>query len=130
MGGFVIATSDCHDVPVRGSHGPQTTWRRIGLLVFGVVAFLLLSMGGAILAAPVTLPLMFTASRRHPTRRFRLAGAILGGLTMAEVAWAITYLALEEAKPWIWLVPLAAATATIVAFAAESSPRRRVLPAG
>lgn len=49
---------------------------------------------------------------------------------MAEVAWAITYLALEEAKPWIWLVPLAAATATIVAFAAESSPRCRVLPAG
>jgi hypothetical protein len=80
-------------------------------------------MGGAIVAAPVTVPLMLIATRRHPTRSFRVAGAALGALTIAEVAWAVTYVASAEAKPWIWLLPLAAAIAAGTGFAARSRPR-------
>jgi hypothetical protein len=76
---------------------------------FAVAGFLLLSFGGAIAAAPVTLPLMYLASRKHPTRAFRTASAVIGGLTAAEVGWAATYLVVGDARPWIWFVPVAAA---------------------
>jgi len=93
----------------------ETNWQRIGIFVFAAAAFLLVSMGGAIAAAPVTVPLMYVASRRHPTGAFRIAAAVLGGFTMAETAWALTYLLMTEAKPWIWAVPLASgATAAVV----------------
>ncbi len=46
---------------------PQRNWRLAGVVVFAVAGFLLLSMGGAVLAAPVTVPLMLVVSRRHPT---------------------------------------------------------------
>jgi hypothetical protein len=42
-------------------------WAGIGVAVFGVAEFLLLSMGGAVVAAPVTVPLIAVAVRRHPT---------------------------------------------------------------
>ena len=100
-----------------------TRWRAIGLVVFCVAAFLLISMGGAIIAAPLTVPLMFVVARRHPTGSFRAVGAALVGATVAEVAWAVTYVAADEAKPWIWLVPLAAALAVIVAVVIVSDPR-------
>ena len=80
-------------------------WRVIGVVTFVVVGFLLLSMGGAIVAAPVTVPLMFVAASRHPTRGFRAAAMVLSALTVAEVVWALTYVAIEEAQPWIWLLP-------------------------
>jgi hypothetical protein len=38
--------------------------------VFCVATFLLISMGEAIIAAPLTVPLMFVATRRHPTAAF------------------------------------------------------------
>jgi hypothetical protein len=114
---------------VRDLRGSQTPWRVIGIAVFVVAAVLLVSMGGAIVAAPITVPLMFIAARRHPTRSFRVAGAVISSLTIAEVAWAITYLAVEDRTPWIWLLPLIAAIATLAAFAAESESKRRALPA-
>jgi hypothetical protein len=109
-------------------HGTQVSgpWRTVGLVVFIVAGFLLLSMGGAIVAAPATVPLMFLATRRHPTRSFRVAGAALGALTLAEVAWAVTFLAIADAKPWIWLAPLATAIAAVIGFVARSSPQPRV----
>jgi len=70
---------------------PDKIWQRIGVFVFVVAAFLLVSMGGAIVAAPITVPLMFLVSRRHPTAAFRTAGVVLGGLTVAEAVWALTY---------------------------------------
>ena len=100
-----------------------TRWRTVGVIVFCVAGFLLISMGGAIIAAPLTVPLMFVVVRRHPTKSFRAAGAALVGATVAEVAWAVTYVAVDEAKPWIWLVPLAAALAVIVAVVIVSDPR-------
>jgi hypothetical protein len=93
----------------------EARWRRTGVVVFGVAAFLLLSMGGAIVAAPVTVPLMAVAVRRHPTLAFRTAGAILIALTVAEVAWALTYVTAGEAGPWIWLLPALASLATLLA---------------
>ena len=86
--------------------GPGRGWRVTGLVLFAVAAFLLASMGGAIVAAPVTVPLMVLAARRHPTPAFRSAATALVALTMGEVVWALTYLAVEEDMPWIWLLPL------------------------
>ena len=82
-------------------------------------------MGGAIIAAPLTVPLMFVATRRHPTAAFRAIGALLIGATVAEVAWALTYLVADEAKPWIWLIPLVAAIAAMAALLTTSDTRHR-----
>ena len=97
----------------------------VGLAVFVVAAVLLVSMGGAIVAAPLTLPALFLVVRRHPTRGFRIAGAIIGGLTAAEVAWAAVYLIAGEALVVIWLVP-----ALIGIAAGAVLGRRRLSTAG
>jgi len=95
----------------------EKNWQRIGVLAFAVAAFLLVSMGGAIAAAPVTVPLMYVVSRHHPTSAFRIAAAVLGGFTVAEAAWALTYLLTTEANPWIWAVPLASGATAAVGLA-------------
>ena len=90
------------------------------LAVVGVAAVLLLSMGGAIVAAPLTLPLLYLAARRDEAGRSRRTAAILvAAVTVAEVAWAATYLAFAEAQPWIWLVPVAAGSAAAAVFASQ-----------
>ena len=98
-------------------------WGVIGLVTFAVAGFLLLSMGGAIVAAPLTVPLMYVASRRHPTRGFRVAAVVLSALTVGEVVWALTYLTVEDAQPWIWLLPALGAMA-VVAGSRRLSVRR------
>lgn len=98
---------------------------RLGVVVFVVGGVLLLSYGGAVFAAPLTLPLMGLAVRRHPTRAFRWAGGVLGGLTVVEVAWAIVYGFGGEAKPSIWLLPLAAGVAWLVACVTAGRQARR-----
>ena len=108
--------------PDAGPH--ETAWRRTGIAVFIVAGFLLLSMGGAIIAAPLTVTLMFVAARRHPTLAFRIGGTVIAGLTVAEFAWGLAYLTAGEAKPWIWLIPLVAAICALVAFVAASRPAR------
>lgn len=93
------------------SGGP---WARV---VVAVSAFLLLSMGGAIVAAPLTLPLLYLAVRGDGvSSRLRVTAVVIAAVTVAEVAWAATYLAVSEAQPWIWLLPLAAGAATAAAF--------------
>src|SRR2546423_10604021 len=90
-------------------------WARV---LVAVSAVLLLSMGGAIVAAPLTLPLLYLALRGgRMSAGLRAAAVVIAALTVAEVAWAATYLAVAEAKPWIWLLPVAAAAATAAAFA-------------
>ncbi len=88
-------------------------WSVIGVVTFVVAGFLLLSMGGAIIAAPVTVPLMQVAASRHPTRSFRRAAMVLSVLTVGEVAWALTYVAAGDAQPWIWLLPSLGALAVV-----------------
>jgi hypothetical protein len=84
----------------------------LGLVVVGVAAVLLLSMGGAIVAAPVTVPLLALVGRRHPRRAVRWVAVVVAAGTVGEVAWALTYLTLGEVQPGIWLVPLGAAAGT------------------
>ena len=81
--------------------------------------------GAAVVAAPVTIPLMLILSRRHPTTIFRVAGLVLVGLTAAEVAWALTYLQLQETQPWIWFVALLAGVIAAASFTAATKPGRR-----
>ena len=90
----------------------RTRVARSDLAVFGAAGFLLLSMGGAIAGAPVTVPLLVRAAGRHRGRAWRRTAALLGAATLAEVVWAATYLTVGEARPWIWLLPLAAAGLT------------------
>lgn len=99
--------------------------------MFGAAALLLLSMGGAIVAAPLTVPLMILAVRRHSSVPFRVAAGVIGGLTVAEVAWALTYLRVGEATPWIWLLPLSGGlAAAVVLAAARREPDWGVEPQG
>jgi CBS-domain-containing membrane protein len=98
--------------------------------LFCVAAFLLLSMGGAIVAAPLTVPLMFFVTHRHPTTAFRAIAAVLTGATIAEVGWALTYVVADEAKPWIWLVPLVAAIASMAVLLTTSDTRERSVAQG
>ena len=37
---------------------------------------------------------------------------VVAALTVAEVAWVATYLAVAEAGPWIWLLPAVAGAGT------------------
>jgi len=87
-------------------------WARVWV---AMAAFLLLSMGGAIVAAPLTLPLLWLVVRAGRTGpALRVAAVSVAALTVAEVAWAATYLAVTEAEPWIWLLPVAAGGAAAV----------------
>ena len=97
-----------------------TATRVARTVICAVSAFLLITMGGAILAAPILVPLLFTITRaRRPKGEVRLAtaigAAVLAALMIAELTWALTYVIAGEAKPWIWLVPLIAALGMLVA---------------
>jgi len=75
-----------------------------------ISAFLLISMGGAIVAAPVTLPLLWFSLRRPALNRpWRITAAVVLALTAAEFTWAAVYLTLGESKPMIWLLPVGVA---------------------
>ncbi len=97
-------------------------WEYWGAGLFVVAGFLLTSMGGAVFAAPVTLPLMYLAVRHHPTRPFRWAGGAIAALTTVELVWAIVYIVDGEEQPSIWLMPLATGLCVLVLFA---TARRR-----
>lgn len=87
-------------------------------------------MGGAVVAAPLTVPLMVLVSRRHPTASYRIAGMLIIGLTVAEVVWALTYLQLDEAQPWIWLLPLLGGLIAAGSFIAATNPGRSGMVTG
>jgi hypothetical protein len=87
-------------------------------VLVAVSAFLLLSMGGAIVAAPVTLPLLYLVVRSgRLSHGLRVAAVVVAALTVAEVAWAATYLTVAEAQPWIWGLPIVAGAGTAAALA-------------
>jgi hypothetical protein len=83
----------------------------IGAILVGTL-LLLGSMGGAILAAPVLLPLLWWTARTT-TRGVRLLGMILAALVVAEVAWAGVYLVVGERQPYIWALPALSAAMTV-----------------
>lgn len=86
--------------------------------------FLLITMGGAIVAAPLTVPLL-TLSARVRSGFVRWAALVIAALTVGEVVWAATYVLVGEAKPWIWLAPLVALLAfawTLTRWSAHGPP--------
>jgi len=98
--------------------------RVVGVVLFVVAGLLLTSMGGGIVAAPVTLPLLLLVVRRHPSRTFRIAAAVIGGLTAAELTWGLFYLLAGEAPVAIWLLPTASGLATAFGFLSLAERRR------
>jgi hypothetical protein len=89
-------------------------------ILLGVVALALLtSMGGAgIYAAPVTLPLLWLATR-GASRAGHVALNVVAALTAAEVAWAFGY---EIGGAAEWALPVVAAVAVGAAY--QVSQRR------
>lgn len=81
------------------------------LAVLVVATLLLLSMGGAVVAAPVTVPTLLWAARHHLQGALRAVAAVLAGATAGE----LVYVAAGEPQPAIWLVPVAAAGGSAVA---------------
>ncbi len=106
-------------------------WAARGAVITVATAALLLgTIGGAIVAAPITLPLLFWIARRYPGRGMRITAAVVGGLTCVEAVWALCYLAVEEAQPWIWLLPAVAGIAwTAGLLRADRAGVRRRAPA-
>jgi hypothetical protein len=78
---------------------------------------LLVSFGGAIVAAPVTLPLLFLAARSMPSTGYRIWAGIVVALTAAELVWALTYFAQGESTPAIWLVPIFGTVGSLIGYA-------------
>ena len=79
-------------------------------------AVLLFSMGGAIYAAPVTIPLLaYAAMRDELARGWRIAGALVLALTVAECAWAGAYVTVGDSHPAIWLAPVVVLVASAAA---------------
>jgi hypothetical protein len=74
-------------------------------------AFLLLTFGGAIFAAPLALPLLAWTARRTPSRALRALAVVVAALTAGETGWAATYVTLGEGQPWILLLPIVAGVA-------------------
>lgn len=101
----------------------ERTVARLTTVTFLVSGLLLFSMGGAIVAAPVTLPLLFVVARQRPTRRVRWTAGVLAALTTAEAGWAATYVLVGEAKPVIWLLPTLAGIGAIVAVVRRGGDR-------
>lgn len=69
-------------------------FRTVGGVLVAVAAFLLLSTSGTVVAAPLTLPLLYFVFRDVRTGAgLRTAAVVIGALTVVEIAWAATYLA-------------------------------------
>jgi hypothetical protein len=84
-------------------------------VVAALTLLLLVSMGGAIFASPILLPLLFIAAVRSG-RPGRAMFSFLGGLVAAEVAWAGVYVVSGEPDVVIWAGPLMAFLAVTVGY--------------
>lgn len=88
---------------------------RWGAATVGVSSLLLASIGGAVVAAPVTPPLL-RLTLRPSAPWFRALTVLVATLAVAEVTWA-AYGAAEEGQPWIGLLPLTGGLAGVGIFA-------------
>jgi hypothetical protein len=77
-------------------------------LILAACAILLVTFGGAVVAAPLTIPLLVRTGRTATSGTIRVLAALVAGLTAAQVAWALVYIAVGESQPSIWLMPAAA----------------------
>ena len=82
-----------------------------GLLLKALIigaAVLLFSIGGAaIYVAPVTVPLLtYAIIRGGLAQAWRISGALVLALTVADCAWAIAYVTVGYSHPAIWPAPV------------------------
>lgn len=93
-------------------------------LLVVISLFLLGSLGGAgAIGAPILLPLQFLAARSSRSTAMRVVWAVLAAITAAEAAWVLTFLALGESEPLIWILPslAAAVAATLIVLGSRRS---------
>jgi hypothetical protein len=100
-----------------------------GVVLFIIAAVLLTSLGGfGIVASPITLPLMYAVVWLHPTRAFRIAGVVIGGITAFEGGWGFGVLLFGYDNPATLVTSFVVASTTVVVFATAGSgtPRATV----
>jgi hypothetical protein len=101
--------------------------RVAGVVLFIIAAALLTSVGGlGIVASPITLPLMYAVVWLHPTRAFRIAGVVIGGLTGFVGGWGLGVLLFGYDNPATLVTSLVVASITVVVFARAGSGTPRV----
>ena len=77
-----------------------------------VSLFLMASMGGGFLLLPLLIPGHLWAARRSG-RLGRVAWSLLPAASLGMFAWAATYVAVGEATPAIWLIPVVASAGAL-----------------
>ncbi len=93
-----------------------------GVVVFVIAAALSTSLAGAgVAASPVTLPLMYLLVRLRPTRAFRIAGAVIGGVTALEVGATLGGVVFGDHTLVAWA--LGALSMAVAAAAFGTAPR-------
>ena len=82
---------------------PQYMYRIVTVGSFS----LLLTYGGAIFAAPITIPLLtYSTARRILTGWWGILNGVALVLTLAQSTWAVVYFTLGESAPAIWIIPI------------------------
>jgi hypothetical protein len=101
----------------------------VGRFVLGLFCLALLtSIGGAgIVAAPVTLPVLWLAAR-DASRVGRFLLDLVAALTAAELMWAVAFRAFGDASVWTRLLPLLGFV--LVAAGYPTTQRRVLQPVG
>jgi hypothetical protein len=98
-------------------------WR----IALGLVTLaLLVSMGGAIFASPILLPLLLLGAARSG-RPGRVVFSFLAGLVAIEVAWAVAYVVARETI-LEWLLPIIAFVVTAAVYFRLSALRPQPSP--
>ncbi len=91
-----------------------------------VSLILLASFGGAIFAAPVTIPLLaYSTVRNVLSGWWSIVTKLTLALTIAQGTWAIVYFTLGESIPAIWLVPGIVLLVVAVGLLIHAKPQRR-----
>lgn len=89
-------------------------WLKSALAVVSVVS--VISMGGLVLfTAPVLLPGHWWAASNSGSLG-RAIWIFLATVIAAEAVWLLTYLAVQETSPAIWVLPLLAAVAVATTY--------------
>lgn len=90
----------------------------------------MLSMGGGFLALPLLVPAHVSAARRSAPVG-RVLWSALPVTTAGMVTWSLTYLAVGEAQPLIWLLPVVACVGAGLGMVQFTRPPRKhiALPA-
>lgn len=96
----------------------------VRLAIAALSAFLLISFGAQIVAAPLTVPALWWAARSTKTLPGRAVLTVIAALTMVFVGWGIAYLAAGEDSPLIVALPIVSALATGVVFVRTTTSSR------